>query len=80
MIASCGVVEFVDAETGELCVLDTSHAQVKKIFKENRKLSVEKLIKLLRSYKMDYFEVSTHESVISPLVRYMRQRERKLLR
>lgn len=78
IIASCGVVDFVDAETGERFVLDTNSSRVKKLFEENRTLSIKKLTKLLRSYKIDYFEVSTNESVISPLIRYMRQRERQL--
>jgi uncharacterized protein (DUF58 family) len=78
VLASCGVVEFIDAETDELIVLDTSDPKTRKFFEEDQILQTEQFVHLLRSYGVDYFEVTTHESVMSPLVRYMRKRERRL--
>lgn len=75
---SCGVLSLRDAETGEEMILDTTSSAFRSQFKKEREDEGEALLKKLRKHKVDYFEVSTSESPIQPLVRYIRKRERIL--
>jgi len=75
---NCGLISLCDAESQEEIVLDTGSSSFRAFFEEERKKEIENLLKNLRKNKVDYFEISTEESPIKPLVHYIRKRERSL--
>ncbi len=77
-IQSCGYIECIDSETGEHVVIDTSDKKFRQAYARERLKEKENLHTLFLKNKIDFFSLSTSESVINPFVRYMRQRERRL--
>lgn len=75
-----GLIQLQDAETGESVLLDSNHATVRKIFKENYDKQSQALYGMFQKNGIDYLDVSTSESVVNPITRYLRQRERRLIR
>jgi len=69
-----GVVPFVDAETGEQTLIDTSSRKVRVEFeravRENKRMLKEYMMK----NKMDSIDVYTNESYIRPLVNFFQRR------
>lgn len=77
-LPNLGLLSFVDAETGEKILVDSSSKRLRQGFEENRALQKSSLVKIFRKNKIDYFEVSTSSSPINPLIKYIRKRERRL--
>ena len=77
-IPSLGLLSLRDPETSEEIVVDTSSKSFRESFSRAQKEEKEKLSKEFRRNRIDFFEVSTSESPITPLVQYIRRRERTL--
>lgn len=75
---SCGYLTVVDSETGEDFTIDTSDPYFAKHFASNSISEDMRLMQNFKRYGLEGFSVSTAEQVTGPLVRYMRQRERRL--
>ncbi len=75
-----GVVEWCDAETGTRHMLDTSNARVRRALTESAAAHRAGWLERLRRIGVDTIEVSTGEPYDRALVRFFRERERRLRR
>jgi uncharacterized protein (DUF58 family) len=73
-----GYVELEDAETGELVVIDTGDADLRRQYEALRRSEVEERKRLFRSMDLDHAFLSTHESYVEPLLALFRKREKQL--
>lgn len=73
-IPDVGLIELQDPETGERTIVDTRSAQVREIYAElNRKASSERQ-QSFKASQVDFIDIRTDESYVSPLIRFFRQR------
>lgn len=76
-LPNIGVVPFLDAETGEQTVVDTSSRKVRVAFKK----SVHEQKKQLQDYflknKMDSVDIYTNQSYIRPLINFFNRRAKR---
>ena len=73
-----GLVALQDLETGAYAVVNTRSARVRQQMQQKRLAAVTQRRQLFRSLALDAIEVRTDEPYINPLVRFFRQRERRL--
>ena len=79
-LPNVGLIELEDAETGELVLVDTGSASVRKRY-ENLGQDRQKILKdLFRSMGIDHLEIMTGRNYVRELVRFFRTRERRLRR
>ena len=76
-LPDAGLLNLEDAETGELILVDSSRADVRKKFAERASDRREALRKLARSAHVDLIEVGTDGKHFDALVRFFRVRERR---
>ncbi|HUW82907.1 MAG TPA: DUF58 domain-containing protein [Phycisphaerae bacterium] len=75
-----GLATLQDAETGELCVIDTGSARVRAGFGESSGRDRARQDRLLRSLKVDELSITTSESYVQQLQAFFRMREKKMYR
>lgn len=73
-----GFIELEDAETGEAILVDTNLESLHKDLKRENQKQFEAQKKLFRSAGMDAISITTNESYLEPIIRYFRQKERRL--
>ncbi len=73
-----GLIELIDAETGEMVVVDTSNRRVRAEFAGSTAAGDEQRVKLLRKMKLDSIDVTTGESFVEPLTKYFRAKDARL--
>jgi uncharacterized protein (DUF58 family) len=74
-VHSAGLVAFQDAETGEPLIVDTSDKKFRQAYQAAETTRDEALRNLFRKNGINTFRVRTGDSVVTPLMQYMRQRE-----
>jgi uncharacterized protein (DUF58 family) len=72
-----GLVELRDAETGKVRVVDTSSSSFRRNFERQNRERVDALEHRLRSAGVDFIHVDASGSVVDPLVKFFRMRERR---
>jgi uncharacterized protein (DUF58 family) len=72
-----GLVELEDAETGEIVVLDTGSAAVRRRYEGLGSERQAKLRESFRSMRVDQIEVFTNRDYVRDLVTFFRKRERR---
>ncbi|MBU1147798.1 MAG: DUF58 domain-containing protein [Candidatus Omnitrophica bacterium] len=72
-----GLIEFEDAETGEVVYLDTADNLLKKEFKKRKYSFIEERNRIFRSVGVDSVEISTDKSYIKPLMLFFRKRAKR---
>ena len=72
-----GLIEFEDAETGEVVYLDTADDLLKKEFKKRKYSFIEERNRIFRSVGVDSVEISTDKSYIKPLMLFFRKRAKR---
>ena len=75
-LPNCGVIDFQDSETGECFSVDTSNPKDMQALKDRAQKDFFHLQTLFRKNKIRHFQVNTRDSVVTPLVSYIRQREK----
>ncbi len=73
-----GLVELMDAETGERIVVDTSSKALRRRFSLGAAADMERREDMFRRMKIDSIHVRTGESFTEPLTRFFRAREARL--
>ncbi len=73
-----GIVSLRCFETGQQMVLDAGSASVRNVFVERKKSHYRRLMETLKASKVDCLEMSTEASVSETLIRYFRQREKRI--
>ena len=72
-----GYVEFEDAETGELFLVNTSDERFRAGFEERSAKARAGLERTLRRSRVDLIDIRTDESYVQPLMRFFKERERR---
>ena len=73
----CGLLNVVDAETGEELFIDTSDAAVRQQFLAESAGADQQLIRTWQRLGIDGFSLPSTGSLVDPLMRYLRKRERR---
>jgi uncharacterized protein (DUF58 family) len=72
-----GLIELEDAETGELVLVDTSSAAVRKKYERLGREQASRFRELFASMGVDQIEVTTEKDYVPKLVQFFRARERR---
>jgi len=72
-----GIIEVVDAETGEVVLIDTSARQFAERYGQSTSGRFDKLRNMLRSINVDCISISTDKPYIQDLVRFFHMRHRR---
>ncbi len=75
-LSDCGIVELFDAESQENITVNTSSQSIRDHFSQFYKNSTDARQNLFFRLGLDHFSVSTTDSVVTPLLKYIRRRER----
>jgi uncharacterized protein (DUF58 family) len=73
-----GLVELEDAETGELILIDTGSAAIRKRYEQLGATRQGYLKEMFRSMNIDQIEISTNRDYLVDLIKFFRTRERRL--
>ncbi len=73
-----GMMPVRDPETGEHCWIDTSDARVRAAFAALVTARRTRVADTFRRARVDHIELSTAESMVDPLVRFIQRRRRRL--
>lgn len=69
-----GLVELVDAETGEVALVDTSSRAVRQLYEARRTQALTEVSKKMGELGCDLVDIPTDEDIVRPLVGFFRQR------
>ena len=72
-----GLIELEDAETGEVLIIDTGSKEFRKEFAAQSAEDVAGLKKGFRSINLDFINIRTDQSYISPLINFFKMREKR---
>ncbi|MDR3113678.1 MAG: DUF58 domain-containing protein [Endomicrobium sp.] len=75
-IPKAGLFEFSDPETNETFLADTSASSV--IFRKKSEAFENETEKIFQKAKADIINLNTHDSYIKPLIKFFKERERKI--
>jgi uncharacterized protein (DUF58 family) len=73
-----GLMELVDAETGELISVDTGNSQIRNDFYKSSSGHLQKLKSLFRSTGVDHIDILTDRSYVEPITKFFKMRSRRL--
>jgi uncharacterized protein (DUF58 family) len=76
-LPAAGILEFEDAETGEMVLIDTSYEYVRRKFTTEAGKEQQALLSMLRSLNIDHINLSTGREYTKPLIRFFRERARR---
>jgi uncharacterized protein (DUF58 family) len=69
-----GLIKVRDAETGELCWMDTSSIHVRNAYHEQYRKKLEETTDLLNKNGVDFVTIASHEDYVKPLMRLFNKR------
>ena len=75
-----GLIELVDAETGQQVIIDTSNALFRKEFTRLGQSRQDGLLRLFRSMNVDHVEIYNGSDYVFDLIKFFRTRERRVKR
>jgi uncharacterized protein (DUF58 family) len=73
-----GLLTLRDLETGQQVLVDTGSARVREAYRAQRTAAVAARQRLFRALGIDTIEVQTDQPYVQPLLRFFRQREKRL--
>ncbi len=79
-LANFGIIEFEDAETGEIIAIDTSDATFRRQFSQRAEEIETGLTHSFSRLAVDFVTLKTGQDYIQPLASFFRMRERRLRR
>ena len=77
-LPAIGLINLRDAETGEDFLVDTSDAYLRQRYRRQAEKEEEETIKLFRAGGVDHIRVSTDQPYVPELLRFFKQREKKI--
>jgi uncharacterized protein (DUF58 family) len=77
-LPNLGLLTLSDLETGQQVLVDTGSAAVREEYRRRREAAVAERRRAFRSLGIDSIEVQTDQPYIHPLMRFFRQREKRL--
>lgn len=72
-----GIMTFEDAESGQLCAVDTSSKAIRQEYHSYRLLNTENKRRMLKSLGIDSIELYTHEDFTTKLHKFFQERARR---
>lgn len=72
-----GMVYLEDAETGETILIDTHDKEMVRRFREQNEKDRQDRKKLFLSFGVDTIEIRTDKSLVEPIIKYFKMREKK---
>jgi uncharacterized protein (DUF58 family) len=72
-----GLIEFTDAETGEIILVDTSSRKFRNQYSNTTALRFDELKNMLRTINVDCISINTDKPYIQDLVRFFHMRHRR---
>ena len=79
-VPQTGLVRLRDGETGRIVELDSSSSRVRKAFAEQASERIDTVRSRLRSARIDFIHVDAAGSVVDPVAKFFRMRERRIRR
>jgi uncharacterized protein (DUF58 family) len=76
-LPNVGYIELEDAETGEQLLLDTTNAEVRRLFASKTSDALINREKLFKSMNMDSISIHTNESYFEPLMKFFKMRAKR---
>jgi len=76
-LPSVGIIEFQDAETGEVILVDTSSKNFRSQYKNQSSSRFDELKNTLRSINVDCISISTDKPYIHDLIEFFHMRQRR---
>jgi len=73
-----GFLEFEDAETGEVVIVDTYDRRVREAFAESSRAERSQRENLFKSLSVDHIALRTGESFVLPVVHFFQERARRI--
>ena len=73
-----GLIELVDAETGESVLVDTSSRRLRETYAADVRSATDERDRMFRRLDVDPIRVRTGESFVEPLMRFFRAREARI--
>jgi uncharacterized protein (DUF58 family) len=77
-LPNLGLLTLSDLETGQQVLVDTGSARVREEYRRRREAAVAERRRAFRGLGIDSIEVQTDQPYIHPLMRFFRQREKRL--
>jgi uncharacterized protein (DUF58 family) len=77
-LPEAGILEIRDAETGEMVRVDTSLPWIRDTYRENWRRNQARLARLFESHRMDHITIETDKSYDVPLVRFFKERAKRI--
>ncbi len=77
-LPNVGLIELLDAETGESVTVDAGDPQIRNAFYQTASNHRQELSALFRSIGVDHIDILTDRSYIEPITRFFKMRERRL--
>jgi uncharacterized protein (DUF58 family) len=75
-----GLITLEDAETGEIVVVDSRSARVRRLFQGRAQEERSQQDSLMRSLEVDELEITTGKDYVHELSRFFKKREKKMFR
>jgi len=72
-----GLINLRDSETGETLLIDTDNREMTKLLTSYERGKWGKFKKLFRSIGVDTIEIDTDGSLVEPIIRYFKIREKR---
>jgi uncharacterized protein (DUF58 family) len=76
-LPNVGLIEFADAETGQITLVDTSSRQFRNKYSSTSAQRFDNLTNMLRTINVDCINISTDKPYIQDLVRFFHMRHRR---
>jgi len=76
-LPAIGLIEFADAETGEIILVDTSSRKFRKQYTTATAMQFDELKNMLRRIKVDCISISTDRPYIQDLIKFFHMRHRR---
>ena len=72
-----GLIEVEDLETGEIMLLDSGPAALRRKYADAAQTDKQQLIRFFKTKGIDYIDIYTSESYVNPLTKFFRMRARR---
>ncbi len=76
-LPAVGFIEFEDAETGEIFMVDTNSSDIRTGFVQKANALKIEREKLFKSMNIDHIDIFTHQAYAEPLMRFFRMRAKR---
>ncbi|MDD5422496.1 MAG: DUF58 domain-containing protein [Candidatus Omnitrophota bacterium] len=77
-LPNAGLMEFTDAETGKLFLIDTSRASIRKRYADRSQELIRERLKTFASINMDHMDIRTDRPYIDEFIKFFKRRKKRI--